>query len=223
MIRITNKDELQAVLDKYKCYATDYDGTIIDSMKMWNEFATNYVLSKGITPKKDLDKKIKYVSNYDAAKIIRADYNIGDSDEWVCDDINKFIEDIYPKIPLKKGSDIFLDMLDGSGKNLLSSATPESLLRSSANALGIINKYKYIYSSSDLRKSKESCELFEHIILKEKIKREELLVIEDSTLAMKACYKNGIDTLIVSDFSNLENEAEIEEYATYFVDLSKVL
>lgn len=223
MIEIKSKEELQALLNKYKCYATDYDGTIIDSMQMWNEFARKYVLSKGKELINDIDSKIKYLSNYDAAVIIHNDYNILNNPLEVYEDINKFVEDIYPTIKLKKGSDTFLDMLDKSGKNLLSSATPESLLRLSCEALGIIDKYKYIYSSSDLKKSKESCELFKHIIECEGIDKGELLVIEDSILAMKACYNEGIDTLIVADYSNKDNYTDIVKYATYFVDLSIIL
>ena len=35
---IGSKKELIEVLDNHLVYATDYDGTIIDSMPMWNKF-----------------------------------------------------------------------------------------------------------------------------------------------------------------------------------------
>ena len=36
-------NELKEILLKYYCYATDYDGTIIDSMPLWHHFASNYL------------------------------------------------------------------------------------------------------------------------------------------------------------------------------------
>lgn len=223
MITINTKEELVDILNKYKAYATDYDGTIIDSMHMWNKFASSYVRSKGIEPKNDLDNKIKYLSNLDAAKIIHDDYNMKESVEYIYDDINNFVWDVYPTIDFKKGSSEFLNILSKSNRNYLSSATPKILLELSLDALKINDKYNGIYSSSDLGKSKESGELFLHIIKNEKIGKEDLLVIEDSILAMKKCYELGIDTLIVLDYSNKYNISDIEKYATYFVDLSKLV
>lgn len=222
MIEIKDKKSLDALLKKYKCYATDYDGTIIDSMPMWEAFASAYVKSKGVEPKDDIDKKIKYLSNYDAAKIIFDDYHILSSVDEVYDDINNFVTDVYPKIGFKKGSYEMLLMLDKNGRNLLSSATPEHLLRLSAESLNILSHYKKIYSSSDTKKSKESGDLFRYILDNENISSSELLVIEDSILAMKVCKKMGIDTLIIRDFSNENNMDEIEEYATYYVDLNNI-
>lgn len=220
---IGSKKELIEVLDNHLVYATDYDGTIIDSMPMWNKFASSYVKSKGITPSPDLDNKIKYLSNLDAAKIIHDDYNMKESIEYIYEDINKFVWDVYPTMKFKKGSLEFLKLLASKNKNLLSSATPEVLLKLSANALNILDKYDGIYSSSDLGLSKESGELFKYIIKNEKINKENLLVIEDSILAMKKCYELGIHTLIVADYSNQYDFEEIYKYATYFIDLSTLV
>ena len=218
---INKKDELLSILNKYKVYAVDYDGTIIDSMPMWERFASSYVLSKGKTLINEIDKKIKYLSNYDAAKIIHNDYNILNSPEEVLDDINKFVSYEYPNQKIKSYSIEFLNSLK-NGRCLLSSATPSSLLKLSTDALNISDKFDDVYSSSDLKRSKESASLFEYIIEKENIDKSNLLVVEDSILAMKACFKNNIDTLIVYDSSNASDYDEIIRYATYYVDLSKL-
>ena len=214
--------ELKTILSKYRCYATDYDGTIIDSMPTWNHFASNYIKSKGITPKEGLDESIKYKSNLDAARIIYNDYKILSNEYEVCEDINRFMYEVYPTLPLKPNSQAFLELLNESGRNLLASATPESLLIPSCKALGILDYYKEIYSSSDLDKSKESGKLFKYILKEEDIDRSNLLVIEDSILAMKRCKKMKIDTLIVKDYSNKNDMALIEKYAKYFCDIENL-
>lgn len=214
--------ELKTILSKYHCYATDYDGTIIDSMPTWNHFASNYLKSKGITPKEGLDESIKYKSNMDAARIIHNDYKILSNEYLVCEDINRFMYEVYPTLPLKPNSQAFLELLNECGRNLLSSATPESLLIPSCKALGILDYYKEIYSSSDLDKSKESGKLFKYILKEEDIDRNNLLVIEDSILAMKRCKKMKIDTLIVKDYSNNNDMPLIKKYATYFCDIENI-
>ncbi len=222
MIIINDKNELINVIKKYKCYATDYDGTIIDSMPIWLNFASRYLEAKGIKLKNDIDSKMKYISNLDAARIIHEDYNLLSSTKEVLDDINKFMEEVYPTIKLKKNSLYFLNLLNSSGKNLLSSATPESLLLSSATSQNILTFYSDIYSSSDLDLSKESGKLFAHILKEEGLNNKDLLVIEDSILAMRACYNMGIDTLIVYDDTNKNNMDLIKQYATYYVNLESL-
>ncbi len=219
MLLINDKTELLNIIKKYKCFATDYDGTIIDSMPMWLSFASRYLADKGIKSNPDLDMKMKYISNLDAARIIHDEYNVHNNAYEVLDDINCFIEKVYPFIPLKNNSLLFLKILKENGKNLLSSATPKSLLISSAKSLDILSYYDDIYSSSDLDLSKESGKLFSYILEKENIKSDELLVIEDSIMAMKACHKLGIPTLIVYDDSNKDNLDLIKQYATYYVNL----
>ncbi len=219
---ISTKEELKEILGKYYCYATDYDGTIIDSMPLWHHFASEYLKSKGIDAEPLLDTKMKYISNLDAARIIYNKYHILNNSTEVCDDINRFMQNKYKTIPLKKGAKEFLELLSRSGRNLLSSATRQSLLMLSLRALGILGYYKDIYSSSDLDKSKESGELFKYIIKEENIKRNNMLVIEDSILAMKICKKMKIDTLIVKDYSNRNYLDDINKYATYYIDIEEV-
>ncbi len=219
MLLINDKTSLENVINKYKCYATDYDGTIIDSMPMWLNFASRYLESKHIKANSDLDMKMKYISNLDAARIIHEEYGVHSSANDVLNDINSFISLVYPSIPLKNNSKYFLKLLKENGKNLLSSATPKQLLESSANSQNILMYYDDIYSSSDLDLSKESGKLFSYILEKENIKPDELLVIEDSIMAMKACHKLGISTLIVYDNSNKDDMDLISKYATYYVNL----
>jgi len=223
MKEIKTWDELKKVISKYYCYATDYDGTIIDSMPTWYHFASRYVESKGLTPKPGLDDSIKYKSNIDAARKIYEDYHILQNAAEVCEDINKFMFDVYPTLPLKKNSLELLKLLSISGRNLLSSATPEVLLVPSAKAQQIIGYYKDIYSASDLDRSKESGALFKYILREESICRDQLLVIEDSITAMKICKKMKIDTLIVADYSNKNDMKDIKKYATYYADITNLV
>ena len=223
MKEIKTWDELKSIISKYYLYATDYDGTIIDSMPTWYHFASEYVLSKGIKPKPGLDDSIKYKSNIDAARIIYKDYNILHNAAEVCEDINRFMCDVYPKIPLNRNSLELLKLLSVCGRNVLSSATPEVLLVPSAQALQILGYYKDIYSASDLDKSKDSGALFKYILREENINKNQMLVIEDSITAMKVCKKMGIDTLIVADYSNKHNIKEIKKYATYYADIENLI
>ena len=41
----------------------DVDGTILDSMGVWNTLASRYVQSLGIVPEKNLDKIVGLTSN----------------------------------------------------------------------------------------------------------------------------------------------------------------
>lgn len=205
-------------------YILDYDGTLIDSMPIWYGFATKYLEYMGIKAKPGLDDRIKYLSNYDTAKILNYEYNLNMTDREVLDSINKFVLTVYPSIPLKEGALEFLNELKRRNKKIyLLSATPKSLLLMSMKALGIRDYFIDIYSSSDLRLSKETGSAFTYVIDAIKANRTNVLIVEDSTLALVACKKLNYNILMMKDFSNKDKEEFILSKTKYYYTLNEIL
>ncbi|MCR5112749.1 MAG: HAD family phosphatase [Acholeplasmatales bacterium] len=205
-------------------YILDYDGTLIDSMPIWYGFATKYLEYMGIKAKPGLDDRIKYLSNYDTAKILNYEYNLNMTDREVLDSINKFVLTVYPSIPLKEGALEFLNELKRRNKKIyLLSATPKSLLLMSMKALGIRDYFIDIYSSSDLRLSKETGSAFTYVIDAIKANRTNVLIVEDSTLALVACKKLNYNILMMKDFSNKDKEEFILSKTKDYYTLNEIL
>ena len=68
--------------DDYKLFIVDYDGTLLNSLSMWEDIASRYVKSKGIEPELDLDKIVKLQTNDETALYLSKKYfnNINPND-----------------------------------------------------------------------------------------------------------------------------------------------
>ena len=70
----------------------DLDGTLLDSMSIWDTVGFDYLKSKNITPSPNLKDKIKALSIIDGAKYFQDEYGIKDDIETIMRDINKLLK-----------------------------------------------------------------------------------------------------------------------------------
>ena len=57
-----------SVLEGFNSYIFDLDGTLIDSMKAWDNVGYDFLLANGIEPPEDLDERLKTMSFEEAAE-----------------------------------------------------------------------------------------------------------------------------------------------------------
>ena len=55
-------------LKEFENYIFDLDGTLIDSMSVWDNIGYDFLLSKGINPPDDLNDRLKTMSFEEAAE-----------------------------------------------------------------------------------------------------------------------------------------------------------
>src|SRR5574344_1165389 len=94
----------------------DMDGTLLDSMSMWTEFATGLLREFGRTPKPGLDAVLKPMTLRQASEYVRSEYGIAQSvDEIVAlsnERINRFYRE---QVQIKPNVDKFLSILKMEG------------------------------------------------------------------------------------------------------------
>ncbi len=205
--------------DDYSLYILDYDGTIIDSMDMWSTTASRFVLACGKTPKADIDEKTKTFSNYEAAKFIKEEYNFNESALEMLEKLNDFVLKTYPTIDIKEGARCFLEKLYYLKKKVvLLSASSLELLNSSLEALNIKKYFSEIYSTSDLKLSKESGSAFQYVL--DIYKNEKTIVVEDAPHAVKGGKKVGLKVLGISD--EFTNSDEVVDSSDYYYNIRRL-
>ena len=70
----------------------DLDGTLLNSMFVWNTVGENYLRSIGLEPDKDINETFKAMSLYQAACHYRKAYGITQSIDEIMAGVNKMIE-----------------------------------------------------------------------------------------------------------------------------------
>lgn len=73
----------------------DVDGTILDSMEVWNTLASQYVQSLGMVPEKNLDEIVSDMSLEQSAIYLKNHYKINKQEERIISEILNFISDFY--------------------------------------------------------------------------------------------------------------------------------
>ena len=88
----------------------DIDGTLLDSMDMWNHAGEEYLHSLGIQPKPGLAERMMPLSTPKSAQLLQREYALEKSVSEIIDGINGTVRSAYlHTVPLKPGVKDFLE------------------------------------------------------------------------------------------------------------------
>ena len=94
----------------------DFDGTLVDSMFIWDTFGEDYLRTLGKEPKENLTETFKTFTLEQAAEYYREHYGVTLSVGEIVDGVNDMVAAIYrTKVTLKEGVLEFLRDLQSQG------------------------------------------------------------------------------------------------------------
>ena len=95
----------------------DFDGTLVDSMFIWDTFGEDYLRTLGKEPRENLTETFKTFTLEQAAEYYREHYGVTLSVGEIVDGVNEMVSEIYrTKVTLKSGVLEFI-LYDGSVGN----------------------------------------------------------------------------------------------------------
>ncbi|MBR6071745.1 MAG: HAD family phosphatase [Acholeplasmatales bacterium] len=204
-------------LKKYKLFIVDYDGTILNSMPMWNTLLSNFLKENNIKTDIDIDKLAVEQTNSESVEFMRKMFFNDLSFDELANKMYEFVRKQYIKQELKPNSNKLLCELRKYGRVVLFSATDLVLLKDSFEINGINKYFDYIYSASNMKTSKTDGIGFLKVLEKESIDIKDTLVVEDVYHAIKGAKLQNIDTLAIYD--NQKRWNIIKEISTYNLNL----
>ena len=94
----------------------DFDGTLFDSMFIWETLGEDYLLSLGKQPRPGLRDALRPMSTYQSACYLQNEYALTLTPEEITQGVNEQIEDFYlHKVQPKPGVIPFLERLRQAG------------------------------------------------------------------------------------------------------------
>ncbi len=196
----------------------DADGTLLDSMSIWDTIAEDYLRSFGIAPREDLTETFKTFSMYESACYYREVYGIPLSPEEIMDGIHKMIENFYfEKAMLKQGASDFLQGLKENGvKMCIATATDQTLIERALRRCGVLDYFSRIFTCEIVGKSKKNPQIF-------RVARDHLgtdkaytWVFEDAFHAAETAKKDGFPVVAVFDRSE-EQQDRLRKLANIYI------
>ncbi|HHX60152.1 MAG TPA: HAD family phosphatase [Epulopiscium sp.] len=201
----------------------DFDGTLLDSMFIWDTMAEDYLLKRGITPEKGLNEKFEIMSLVQGANYYRDHYGITDSVETIIDGVNNMIEDFYTHVAEPKvGVVSMLKELQNRGiKMCIATATDRYLVEAALKHNEMNGYFSHILTCTEVGKGKDSSLIFEMALEKIGIRKQETLVFEDGLHAIKTAKDAGFRVVGVYDKSAHKKQNQVKDISDYYLESYK--
>lgn len=197
----------------------DMDGTLLDSMPVWDHVGIDYLTGLGIRARPDLPEKILTMSMHQAAAYFRSDYGVPFSEEEIIEGINAQIAAFYQDTaPAKDGAVDFLRALQQRGiKMCVATATDRPLAEAALRRTGLIDAFSYILTCTEVKAGKDRPDIFLEAQKRLGTPRERTLVFEDALYAIQTAKQAGFPVAAVYDESSRADQEQIRAIADYYL------
>ena len=183
----------------------DVDGTILDSMEVWNTLASQYVQSFGKVPEKNIDEIVSDMSLEQSATYLKNHYKINKQEERIISEILNFISDFYEyEVNLMPGFKEFISHYDSI--NVIGTSCDEELVKIALNRLGVLNYFEDIITCSKVNKSKDDSDFYLACAQALKQRPEDIVVFEDADYCIDVARKVGFKVIKIKDWRDLNEK-----------------
>ncbi|MBQ6999293.1 MAG: HAD family phosphatase [Clostridia bacterium] len=197
----------------------DLDGTILDSMFIWDTIGEDYLRSLGKEPKENLKETFKTFSLEQAAQYYRENYEVTLSVSEIIDSINKMVQNYYKGVVLlKPGVEVFLEKMKAENIRMcIATVTDKHLVEAALIRLGVRDYFSEIFACSKVGHSKEEPHIYREAQKHLGTDKSETAVFEDALYALKTAKADGFVTIGVFDIHE-ENQEELKKIADCYID-----
>ena len=197
---------------KIKAAVFDMDGTLIDSLMLWDitweTFGARYLNGKKFIPRPEDDKRFRTLTLAESMDLLHSKYGLGKNGSELLDIANELTLNFYQnEVKLKPGALEFLSYCKANGtKMCIASATAPHLIDAAVEHCGIKKYFEDILSCADIGKGKEEPDVFLLACKALGQAPSETWLFEDSLTAIETATRIGMKTVGVYDAYNFGQE-----------------
>jgi len=202
----------------------DVDGTLLDSMFIWDTIGETYLLSIGYEPKENLNEVFKNMSLRQAARYYQTEYGVTLSIDEIMDGVNAMLERYYRyEVPLKPGAAALLARFRENGVKLcIATATDRYLVEAALERCGVMSCFGKIFTCNEVGHGKDEPDIFEEAIRFLGTENAETVVFDDALYAVRTAKEAGFRVAVIYD-SYEKNQEELRALADFYIeDFSQV-
>ena len=209
-----------------KAVLFDFDGTLADSMWMWDDIDIEYLGSRGIALPDTLQKEIEGMSFSETAIYFKETFHLDDSLEEIKADWNRMAMDKYIyEVPLKTGVLEFLQLLKSDGIRMgIATSNSRELVDAALESLAIQDFFQTVTIGCEVAAGKPSPDIYLKVAERLQVRPEECLVFEDVPAGILAGKRAGMPVIAVQDnFSDSMTEEKKELADMYINDYNEMI
>ena len=198
----------------------DIDGTLLDSMPLWNNLGERYLQKLGFTEEETegLSQRISAMPFVEGIRYIKKAYTLNLEEERIREQLQEMIAGAYrDEINLKAGAKEYLQFLKERGiPCILATAGEASLAKAALKRLKVWEEFQDLLLCEEFNTSKLEAKIYRLAMERLSLsKPEEVLVCEDVLHAVKSAKQAGFQVCGILDEANREDWEKIQEVADF--------
>ncbi|MDO5719015.1 MAG: HAD family phosphatase [Tissierellia bacterium] len=198
----------------------DLDGTLIDSMPVWQNLDKLYVESKGFEYDNKYTDDLKAVSLKEAPEYFNKIYGMKSTFEDMLEFMEGTLKIHYAEIfEFKKGVlEKLKELKEKKFKMCITTATDSSLAMLAFNRLGLDDFMEFILTPDIAGVEKNDKEFFAKAARKLGIENSKLFVFDDALYALENAEKLGMIPVAVEDETSLNERENIKKISDIYLE-----
>lgn len=196
-----------------KCVIFDMDGTLLDSMGMWQQLDRRFLRENGIEPPEDISEIVKSMTLETSSAYFVERFHLPMTPQQVCDRVEALAAEAYRReLPLKEGAKDFLQALAARGiPCAVASVTYPALLEAALERLGVRQYFCTVRTPVQGSAGKHTPMLYQETARYMGARPAEAVVIEDALYAAKTAADAGFYTVGFRDASSAADWSALEQ------------
>lgn len=195
----------------------DVDGTLLDSMEIWEHAGERYLRSIGTVPAEGLSKILFPMTVEEGASYMKEKYQLSQSRDKVIEGVLRTVRDFYYyEAPLKEGVSEFLEEFAARKiPMVIATSSEREHIEAAFQRLGIRKYFQQIFTCSEVGAGKSKPVIYEKAREYLGTFAEETYVFEDVFYAIATAKKAGFravgvfDDFSRDDWEGIKKEADI--------------
>lgn len=206
----------------------DLDGTLLDSMFIWDTIGEDYLRSRGIEPHGNLKEIFRTMSLHQAACYYQEEYGLPDSTEVIIAAINEMVQHSYiDQVMPKTGVLPFLDELKKRQvKMCIATATDRYLAEAALSRIGLLSYFGEIFTCRLVGHGKNEPDIYHAARRFLQTPKSSTWVFEDALHAVRTAKSAGYRVIGVFDqFAGHADEIRslADRYIRSFEEMEDIL
>ena len=204
---------------KFKGIIFDLDGTLVDSMGVWEQIDIDFLGKRGFEVPKDYLEKITPMGVDACAEYTINRFNLREEKEDIIKEWFDMAIDAYSNhVPVKSGVKEFLKYLKRHGvKMAIATASDKELVMPVLKNNGIIDYFDNITTVREAKRGKGFPDVYNIAAEKMGFSNEECAVFEDIAEGMKGARMGGYTTIGVYEKRNLVKKEKLVNLCDLFI------
>lgn len=203
---------------KLKCAIFDFDGTLFDSMLIWDTVGEIYLRSLGKEPRPSMREDIRALSLYQSACYFKEEYDVDLSVDAIMAGINQTIEHFYiHEVQPKEGVISFLNQMKQQGiATCIATASERYQIEAALQRCNMEHLFDAIFTCTEVGHGKDEPEIFRRAMEFFNADRRNTIIFEDAIHAVWTAKKDDFNVVAVFDDSE-KKQTEIRQLCDFYI------